>query len=194
MLRTVADSVRELLSTTPVSGLMIVGGDTAQTVFRALHASGLVLAGELTPGVPYGRLLHGPFAGLPTATKAGGFGADTVLKECLTFLQQWVRSVSKPAPARVRHRLPRLFHLPCQDLRENEHVVAGIDHVPNATVEIGESLAQDRRPGDNAIDLLTPTNGFSSSEKPRSNRGIQWRLTTTQDMHAEAAPRLQQFE
>lgn len=89
VLRTVADSVRALLSTTPVSGLMIVGGDTAQTVLCALHASGLVLAGEVTPGVPYGRLLHGPFAGLPTATKAGGFGADTVLEECLKFLQSW---------------------------------------------------------------------------------------------------------
>ena len=30
VLRTVADGVRELLSTTPVSGLMIIGGDTAQ--------------------------------------------------------------------------------------------------------------------------------------------------------------------
>ena len=88
MLRTVADGVRELLSTTPVSGLMIVGGDTAQAVFRALRAAGLVLAGEVSPGVPYGRLLNGPFAGLLTATKAGGFGADTVIKECLTFLQQ----------------------------------------------------------------------------------------------------------
>jgi uncharacterized protein YgbK (DUF1537 family) len=89
VLRAVADIVRQLLSTTPVSGLMIVGGDTAQAVLCALHASGLVLAGEVTPGVPYGRLLHGPFAGLPTATKAGGFGADTVLEECLKFLQSW---------------------------------------------------------------------------------------------------------
>jgi uncharacterized protein YgbK (DUF1537 family) len=67
---------------------MIVGGDTAQTVFRALRARGLVLAGEVAPGVPYGRLMSGPFAGLLTATKAGGFGTDTVLEECLTFLQQ----------------------------------------------------------------------------------------------------------
>jgi D-threonate/D-erythronate kinase len=89
VLRAVADSVRAVLSTTPVSGLMIVGGDTAQAVLCALHASGLLLAGEVAPGVPYGRLLHGPFAGLPTATKAGGFGADTVLEECLKFLQSW---------------------------------------------------------------------------------------------------------
>jgi D-threonate/D-erythronate kinase len=89
VLRAVANIVRQLLSTAPVSGLLIVGGDTAQTVLRALRASGLVLAGEVAPGVPYGRLLNGPFAGLPTATKAGGFGADTVLEECLTFLQRW---------------------------------------------------------------------------------------------------------
>ena len=91
VLRTVADVVRELLSTTPVSGLMIVGGDTAQSVLRALRVSGLVLAGELAPGVPYGRLLDGPYAGLPTATKAGGFGGDTVLVDCLKFLERATR-------------------------------------------------------------------------------------------------------
>jgi D-threonate/D-erythronate kinase len=88
VLREVAHVVRELLSMTPVSGLMLVGGETAQSVFRALRASGLVLVGEVAPGVPYGRLLNGPFAGLLTATKAGGFGADTVLEESLKFLQR----------------------------------------------------------------------------------------------------------
>jgi D-threonate/D-erythronate kinase len=88
VLRAVAEIVRQLLCTTPVSGLMLVGGDTAQTVFRALHASGLVLIGEVAAGVPYGRLLDGPFAGLPTATKAGGFGTDTAVEECLQFLQR----------------------------------------------------------------------------------------------------------
>jgi D-threonate/D-erythronate kinase len=88
VLRATASIVRQVLCATPVSGLVIVGGDTAQTVFRALHASGLVLIGEVAPGVPYGRLLDGPFAGLPTATKAGGFGADTAVEECLQFLQR----------------------------------------------------------------------------------------------------------
>jgi D-threonate/D-erythronate kinase len=87
VLHRVAHAVCELLSITPVSGLMIVGGDTAQSVFRALRASGLVLTGEVAPGVPYGRLLNGPFAGLLTATKAGGFGADMILEEGLKFLQ-----------------------------------------------------------------------------------------------------------
>jgi uncharacterized protein YgbK (DUF1537 family) len=89
ILRAVAGAVRAILSTTPVSGLAIVGGDTAQTVLRALRASGLALAGEIAPGLPYGRLLDGPFAGLPTATKAGGFGTDGALQECLQFLRGW---------------------------------------------------------------------------------------------------------
>jgi D-threonate/D-erythronate kinase len=91
VLRALAEIVRQLLSITPVSGLMIVGGETAQSVFQALRVSGLELVGEVAPGVPYGRLLDGPYAGLPTATKAGGFGADTVLIDCLTFLQRGAR-------------------------------------------------------------------------------------------------------
>jgi D-threonate/D-erythronate kinase len=89
VVRSVAGAVRAVLSTTPVSGLAIVGGDTADAVLRALQASGLVLAGEVTPGLPYGRLLDGPFAGLPTATKAGGFGTDSAIQECLQFLHRW---------------------------------------------------------------------------------------------------------
>jgi uncharacterized protein YgbK (DUF1537 family) len=80
--------VHQLLATTPVSGLMIVGGDTAAAALRVLRAAGLALAGEVAAGSPYGRLMNGPFAGLPIITKAGGFGTDTALAEGLTFLQQ----------------------------------------------------------------------------------------------------------
>jgi uncharacterized protein YgbK (DUF1537 family) len=87
--RALAAVVQEMLSTTAVSGLVIVGGDTAQTVLRALRASGLSLSGEIAAGVPYGRLVGGAFAGLPVATKAGGFGTDTALRDCLDFVQRW---------------------------------------------------------------------------------------------------------
>jgi uncharacterized protein YgbK (DUF1537 family) len=56
---------------------------------RALRASGLSLSGEIAAGVPYGRLVGGAFAGLPVATKAGGFGTDTALRDCLDFVQRW---------------------------------------------------------------------------------------------------------
>jgi uncharacterized protein YgbK (DUF1537 family) len=89
VLRALAQSVRDLLLVTPVSGLALVGGETAGAVMRALQASGLTLAGEIQPGLPFGRLLDGPFAALPVATKAGGFGAETALLECLQFLHRW---------------------------------------------------------------------------------------------------------
>jgi D-threonate/D-erythronate kinase len=89
VLRTLAHIVRDVLSTTPVSGLAITGGDTAQAVFRALRASGLVLAGEAAAGMPHGRLWDGPFVGLPVVTKAGGFGPETALGDCLKFLHRW---------------------------------------------------------------------------------------------------------
>jgi uncharacterized protein YgbK (DUF1537 family) len=89
VLRALAADVREILSTTAVSGLAIVGGDTAQAVFQALRASGLRLCGEVAAGIPYGQLMGGPFTGLPVATKAGGFGTDTALWDCLDFLRGW---------------------------------------------------------------------------------------------------------
>jgi D-threonate/D-erythronate kinase len=89
VLRALADIVRDILCTTPVSGLALVGGDTAQAILRALRTSGLMLAGEVAAGMPYGRLWDGPFAGLPTLTKAGGFGADTALTDGLNFLRRW---------------------------------------------------------------------------------------------------------
>jgi uncharacterized protein YgbK (DUF1537 family) len=89
VLRAIAGIGQEVLSTTAVSGLVIVGGDTAQTVLRVLRASGLSLAGEIAAGIPYGRLVGGAYGGLAVATKAGGFGTDTALRDCLDFMQRW---------------------------------------------------------------------------------------------------------
>lgn len=88
VLRALGQVVKETLSATLVSGLAIVGGETARAVFRALHASGLTLSGEIAAGIPYGHLVGGVFAGLAVATKAGGFGAETALLDCLDFLQR----------------------------------------------------------------------------------------------------------
>jgi len=96
LLRGLGTLVRAMLTTTPVSGLVITGGDTAQAVLRALHASGLTLDGQVAAGIPYGRLLDGPFVGLPVVTKAGGFGEVTTLWHCLTFLRAGVSPEGKP--------------------------------------------------------------------------------------------------
>lgn len=74
-------AVRRLLERQAVGGLVLVGGDTAAAVCRALGASGLALHGELGPGLAWGRLLGGPHDGLPVVTKAGGFGnPDTLVR------------------------------------------------------------------------------------------------------------------
>ena len=61
------------------AGLVLAGGDGALAVLTALSATGIQLRGEVASGVPLGYLTGGPQAGLPVATKAGGFGADDIL-------------------------------------------------------------------------------------------------------------------
>jgi D-threonate/D-erythronate kinase len=67
-------------------GLVLSGGDTAEAVARCLNVSGIRLNGEIVPGVPWGHIIGGTAAGLPIATKSGGFGADEALVEAVDFL------------------------------------------------------------------------------------------------------------
>lgn len=71
----------------PVGGLVLCGGDIAVAACRALGAGGLALYGEVEPGVPCGRLVGGPFDGLPAVTKAGGFGKPDAFGRVLRFLR-----------------------------------------------------------------------------------------------------------
>ncbi len=68
-----------LVSVRRPAGLVLAGGDGALAVLTALEATGILLRGEVASGVPLGYLTGGPNAGLPVATKAGGFGADDIL-------------------------------------------------------------------------------------------------------------------
>jgi uncharacterized protein YgbK (DUF1537 family) len=67
-------------------GIVLSGGDTAEAVARCLNAGGIRLEGEIVPGVPWGRFIGGAAAGVPVATKAGGFGADESVVEAVDFL------------------------------------------------------------------------------------------------------------
>jgi uncharacterized protein YgbK (DUF1537 family) len=71
-------------------GIVLSGGDTAEAVACYLNAGGIRLEGEIAPGVPWGRFIGGAAAGLPVATKAGGFGADESLVEAVDFLASLV--------------------------------------------------------------------------------------------------------
>lgn len=62
-------------------GLFLTGGETAVSACRALGAAGMEILSEVEPGIPLGRIVGGPYHGLPVVTKAGAFGnADVIVK------------------------------------------------------------------------------------------------------------------
>ena len=75
-----------VMSSVPLGGLILTGGETAAAVCRALGCAALDLGGEVQPGVVWGRLGDGTHAGLPVITKAGGFGSPRALADALQFL------------------------------------------------------------------------------------------------------------
>lgn len=70
-----------------VDGLFLTGGETAVACCRALQATGISLTREVVPGIPAGRLVGGPFAGLPVATKAGAFGGPEAIVAAVDALK-----------------------------------------------------------------------------------------------------------
>ncbi|MHB1415955.1 MAG: four-carbon acid sugar kinase family protein [Chloroflexota bacterium] len=69
------------------AGMVLTGGDTAVALCKALGVGALAIEGEVEPGVPYGRLLEGPLAGLLVVTKAGGFGSPEAIAKAISFIR-----------------------------------------------------------------------------------------------------------
>ncbi|HHY35936.1 MAG TPA: four-carbon acid sugar kinase family protein [Firmicutes bacterium] len=82
-----AKAVSHVLRIFDVSGFVLTGGDTAASVISFLGSSGIELESEVSPGVPVGKLVGGPYDGRPVVTKAGGFGGKDVLCEAAKMLQ-----------------------------------------------------------------------------------------------------------
>jgi uncharacterized protein YgbK (DUF1537 family) len=70
------------------AGVILCGGDIAIAACRALGARAMELAGEVEPGLPWGRLVGGDLDGLPAATKAGGFGSPKAFMSAIRFLRR----------------------------------------------------------------------------------------------------------
>ncbi|WP_336338789.1 four-carbon acid sugar kinase family protein [Haloarcula brevis] len=69
------------------SGLFYTGGDVAVAGFRSLDATTVTLTGDaVTAGIPVGRLADGVASGTPVVTKAGGFGSEGDIVNCLEYL------------------------------------------------------------------------------------------------------------
>jgi uncharacterized protein YgbK (DUF1537 family) len=74
-----AEAARAALAAGGVGTLLLTGGETALAVCRAIGATGIRLLGEVEPGLAWGALAGGAWAGLPVVTKAGGFGDPETL-------------------------------------------------------------------------------------------------------------------
>ncbi|MFQ6094803.1 MAG: four-carbon acid sugar kinase family protein [Candidatus Bathyarchaeia archaeon] len=89
---------KKLLDDQKIAGLILVGGDTAIEVMKSIGACGIRIEGEVLPGVPLGRMIGGRFEGLPTVTKAGGFGREDALIICMRKLKDQSLSLG-PLPS-----------------------------------------------------------------------------------------------
>lgn len=59
--------------------LFVTGGETLHGLLQALGATSLLATGELMPGVPLSRIVHGRWHDLAVVSKSGGFGAPDLL-------------------------------------------------------------------------------------------------------------------
>ncbi|MFC4081221.1 four-carbon acid sugar kinase family protein [Amycolatopsis samaneae] len=81
-----AEAARLALARHPVGALYASGGDIAVEVTKALGADGFEIDTEILPLAVAGRLVGGPFAGLPFATKGGLIGDAAAAVQCLEHL------------------------------------------------------------------------------------------------------------
>ena len=84
----------KVLEDQKVVGLILVGGDTAIEVIKSVGACGIRIEKEVLPGIPLGRMIRGKFDGLPTVTKAGGFGREDALIVSMRKLKNYSRCLT----------------------------------------------------------------------------------------------------
>ena len=82
---TSAKEVREAFMHTRPKSLILTGGDTAIFVLNALDSESVLLGGELTSGLPWGRISGGLADGCHVVTKSGGFGDESSLIAAADF-------------------------------------------------------------------------------------------------------------
>ncbi|ADJ14555.1 four-carbon acid sugar kinase family protein [Halalkalicoccus jeotgali] len=69
------------------AGLFVTGGDVAMAAFDRLGVRALSLSGaDIEAGIPIGRIDGGPADGVAVVTKAGGFGGEVTVINCLRTL------------------------------------------------------------------------------------------------------------
>lgn len=83
----VAKTAKKLLMDRPMGGLFLTGGETSKGVLDALDVCGLRLTGTVVgDGVPVAVATGGTIDGMPLVTKAGAFGDEVTIVNCLDQL------------------------------------------------------------------------------------------------------------
>lgn len=84
-----ADAAQETWERTPPNGLFVTGGAVAVAVLCALGATGVRLSGEaVETGIPLGWVTGGRADGTRIVTKAGAFGDERTIANCLARLRR----------------------------------------------------------------------------------------------------------
>ncbi|MDS0300344.1 four-carbon acid sugar kinase family protein [Halogeometricum sp. S1BR25-6] len=84
-----ASAAADVLDEEPPSGLLLTGGDIAVAVIRELGATTIRLTGEeVEAGIPLGTFADGRAAEVPLVTKAGGFGSEETIVNCLAVFSE----------------------------------------------------------------------------------------------------------
>ncbi len=84
-----ATAASNVLDEESPSGLLLTGGDVAVAAIRELGATAVTLTGaEVEAGIPIGAVADGDVAGTPLVTKAGGFGSEETIVNCLDALSR----------------------------------------------------------------------------------------------------------
>lgn len=87
--RALATAASGTVAASVPSGLVLTGGAVARAVLTTLDAGELALAGDaVVDGVPEGVVITGRAAGTRVVTKAGGFGDERTILNCLDALDR----------------------------------------------------------------------------------------------------------
>lgn len=71
-----------------IAGLILTGGSIAISALKAMEALGVKVTKEIMPGIPRGIVIGGKFDGFRVITKAGAFGDEFALLDCLKQLKR----------------------------------------------------------------------------------------------------------
>jgi uncharacterized protein YgbK (DUF1537 family) len=85
--RVFGEVTRRVLGTHQIGGVYATGGDVSVSVVGALGAEGFAVETEVQPLAVAGRLVGGPYEGLPFAAKGGLIGDASAAVDCVEHLR-----------------------------------------------------------------------------------------------------------